>query len=114
MQLGDPFGEAEEPAIDTVPVACPDMVGLCLVGVAGALGLCGREVAALLRSQAEQPSAKVTTIAEHLAILYRNLSFAASCRSELKILLRIKPRRGVRRASLLPAGGIRMSQTGRR
>jgi hypothetical protein len=57
-----------------VPVASGDVVGLRLIRIAEALGLGGREVAALLGNQGEQPATQVATIDWHAAILHGNLS----------------------------------------
>ena len=44
MNVGDPFGESEQSALDTQPVACRDMMGLRLVRVTDVLSLGGGEI----------------------------------------------------------------------
>jgi hypothetical protein len=69
MYARNPVDEAEQAAINAPPVTSSNVMGLRLVGVAKRLRLRGREVAALLGGELEEPPTEVTSINGHRSIL---------------------------------------------
>jgi hypothetical protein len=69
MCARNPLNEAEQAATNAPPVAGSNVMGLRLVGVAKGLRLRGREVAALLGGELEEPSTVVASISGHQPIL---------------------------------------------
>jgi hypothetical protein len=69
MYARNPLNEAKQAAINAPPVTSSNVMGLRLVGVAKRFRLRGREVAALLGSELEEPPTEVTSINGHRPIL---------------------------------------------
>src|SRR5438270_11185056 len=72
MKLRDPLRKAEQPSVDSEPVARGNVVSLGLVRVSEGLCLCRAEVPTLLGSQMKKSSTEVSSIDRHESILYQN------------------------------------------
>jgi len=65
VDFGNPFRKTKEATVDAQPVAGGDVMGLCLIRVAGRARLCRCEVATLPGRQGEQAASEVTAVKGH-------------------------------------------------